>query len=411
MPKSPDKLSILGYGTMRLPERKGLIDEQRATDQLRYAIDRGLNVVDTAMPYAMGACEPLMGRALSGGYREKVKISTKLPHWQVEKSEDMDGLLQVQLGNLQTDVIDYYQVHNMDFKAWKRLTGLGVEQFLADAKKDGRIRFVGFSFHSGFEDFKQIVDAYDWDFCQVQYNYLDEHNQAGTAGLEYAAAKGLGVFVFQPLRGGNLAGNPAPAIRETFEQAPVKRSPAEWALRWVWNRPEITVVLSGMNEEDQFEENLRIASQATPNSMDAEELSVIQRVEQLYRESMKVDCDGCAKCMPCPSGVDVPTCFELYNSRYMWGKKRETQLQYMARVGNILGNRTPTHASLYKRCADEKGECQCEKICPRNIDIRHHLKAVAREFEGPLWSAVSWVYRRYFIFRRWWQLRKAKREA
>ncbi|MCP4713577.1 MAG: aldo/keto reductase, partial [Deltaproteobacteria bacterium] len=267
MPKNGDSLSILGFGTMRLPQKGSKIDEERATAQIRMAIDCGVNYIDAAMPYHGGACEPFLGRALQDGYRQKVKLATKLPHWDVQKREEMDLLLNLQLQNLQTVAIDYYLLHNLSLADWERLKDLGIVDFLDNAKKAGKIVNAGFSFHSGFDDFTAIIDNYDWDFCQIQYNYLDEQTQAGTKGLEYAADKGLGVIVMEPLRGGNLARKMPPAVEAIFDQAKTKRTPAEWSLRWIWNRPEVITVLSGLNEEAHIEENLRIAAEATPQSL------------------------------------------------------------------------------------------------------------------------------------------------
>ncbi len=294
MPKNGDELSVLGFGCMRLASREdGSIDEARAAKQLRSAIDQGVNYVDTAWPYHMGQSEPFVGRALADGYRAKVKLATKLPSWLIEKREDMDRFLNAQLEKLKTDHIDYYLVHALVGDLWDSVGKLGVADFLDRAKADGRIRNAGFSFHGASEDFSRIVDAYDWGFCQIQYNFLDEKNQAGTAGLEYAASKGLGVIIMEPLRGGNLTRTVPPAVREIWDEAPVKRTPAEWALRWIWNHPEVTVVLSGMNDEAHIRENLSIADQAYPNSLTNAELQLVKRVEKKYRELMKVACTGC----------------------------------------------------------------------------------------------------------------------
>ena len=229
----------------------------------------------------------------------------------------MDKFLNAQLEKLKTGHIDYYLIHALVGDLWGNIEKLGVVDFLDKAKTDGRIINAGFSFHGSGEDFNRIVDAYDWDFCQIQYNFLDEKNQAGTRGLEYAASKGLGVIIMEPLRGGNLTNPVPPAVKEIWDEAPTKRTAAEWALRWVWNHPEVTVVLSGMNEETHIEENLKVAGEAYPNSLTETELQLIKKVEQKYRELMKVGCTGCRYCMPCPSGVNIPLCFELYNNLYM----------------------------------------------------------------------------------------------
>jgi len=342
MPKTGDELSILGFGCMRLPVKADfLIDEERATRQLRYAIDHGVNYVDTAWPYHMGQSEPFVGRALADGYREKVRIATKLPSWLIESREDMDKYLNAQLEKLRTDHIDYYLVHALVGDLWDKVEGLGIADFLNRAKADGRIRNAGFSFHGAGEDFARIVDAYPWDFCQIQYNFLDQKNQAGTKGLEYAAKKGLGVVIMEPLRGGNLTRNVPAAVQAIWDEAETKRTPAEWALRWIWNHPEVTVVLSGMSEEAHIDENLRIASEALPRSLTKEELSLITRVETKYRDILKVGCTGCRYCMPCPSGVNIPLCFEEYNNLYLVPNAEEEKFMYAARVGGAVGTGEP----------------------------------------------------------------------
>ena len=266
MPKNGDMLSILGFGCMRLPMKEGRIDEARAIAQIRHAIDSGVNYVDTAWPYHGGMSEPLLGKALAGGYREKVKVATKLPSWLIKTPADMDRYLSAQLEKLGTDRIDYYLVHSLNGPAWDALETLGVTAFLDRAKADGRIVNAGFSFHGLSEDFIRIVDAYPWDFCQIQYNFLDREYQAGLKGLTYAASKNLGVIVMEPLRGGNLGAAPPPEIQEIWDTAETKRSPVSWALTWVWNHPEVTVVLSGMNEEAHIDENLAAAENARPGS-------------------------------------------------------------------------------------------------------------------------------------------------
>lgn len=393
MPKNGDQLSILGFGAMRLPSKKGKIDEPRATAQIRMAIDRGVNYIDGAMPYHAGACEPFLGRALSGGYREKVKIATKLPHWDVATREDMDALLNVQLENLQTDHIDYYLLHQLNLVDWQRLIDIGIVDFLNRAKADGKIINAGFSFHSSLEDFIALVDAYEWDFCQIQYNYLDEKHQAGTRGLHYAASKGLGVIVMEPLRGGNLAKMP-PAIKAFFDEAEHIRSAAEWSLRWVWDHPEVICVLSGMNDEAHIEENLRIADEALPDSLTTTELEIISCVEQEYRRLMKVGCTGCRYCMPCTAGVAIPECFDAYNSE-LWGNKIEGLFRYLFMVARPLGDHEDGFASRCTECGE------CEDKCPQKIEIRKHLKDVAGKFEGiklklliKLMQVLMWFKRR-----------------
>jgi predicted aldo/keto reductase-like oxidoreductase len=376
MPENGDQLSILGFGCMRLPLKGGKIDEERATKQLRYAIDNGVNYVDTAWPYHLGESEPFVGRALTGGYREKVKLATKLPSWTVKTGEDMDRILNAQLERLRTDHINYYLIHGLVGTLWDKMEKLNVLDFLDRAREDGRIINAGFSFHGSVEDFKRIVDAYPWVFCQIQYNFLDEKNQAGTEGLKYAASKGLGVIAMEPLRGGKLADPISSAAQDIWNEATVKRTPAEWALRWVWNHPEVTVVLSGMNEESHIEENLRVADEAYPDSLTDDELQLVKKVEQKYRELMKTGCTGCRYCTPCPSGVDIPSCFEIYDNFYLSGNEKEAKLMYAAKPGGIIRGDVPGYASQCVKCG------QCAEKCPQHLDIPFLLEAVAQEFEG-----------------------------
>lgn len=376
MPKSDDQLSILGFGCMRLPVTKGgQIDEPRAIRQIRGAIDRGVNYLDTAWPYHAGESENVLGRALAGGYRDRVKIATKLPSWMIQSRRDMDAYLDAQLEKLQTDRIDYYLLHSLAGDAWDHLASLGVAEFLDAALADGRIGHAGFSFHGMLPDFKRIVDSYPWVFCQIQYNYLDEENQAGTEGLTYAAARDLGVVVMEPLRGGNL-GMPAqpPEVEAIWKKAAVPRTPVAWALRWIWNRPEVTVVLSGMNEEAHIEENLAIAEEALPDSLTEEEVQLVDKAGRKYKTLMKVDCTGCGYCMPCPSDVHIPGCFEVYNKMHLFGNAAEGKFLYAIRMGAVLREAT-SYASQCVQC----GEC-LEK-CPQQIEIPDWLERVVEELE------------------------------
>jgi hypothetical protein len=376
VPKTGDNLSILGFGCMRLPLKKGGgIDEERAIAQIRYAIDHGVNYVDTAPIYHFGKSEPILGRALAGGYREKVRIATKLPPWSVFSRADMDRILADQCTTLHTDHIDYYLLHSLGRESWEKLRSLGVLEFLDAAKKDGRIINAGFSIHSNTETFKEIIDAYDWDFCQIQFNYLDEHNQAGIEGLEYAASKKIAVMVMEPLRGGNLAGHVPDDVQKIWDTAPVKRSAAEWGLRWVWNHPGVTVVLSGMNEEAHIEENLRVAETALPDSLTEADLAVLEEARQVYRRLMKVDCTGCRYCMPCPAGVNIPECFSFYNNSAFFPHSRENKILYLVRLSGIMGE-VPAYAGMCKHCG------KCERICPQHIPIQERLKEVSDAFEG-----------------------------
>lgn len=397
MAKTGDDLSALGFGCMRLAQKRGTpgsgrIDEKRATRQIREAIDEGINYIDTASTYHLGNCEPFLGRALADGYREKVKLATKLLHLLIKSREAMDNMLNSQLTKLNTTHIDYYLMHTLDGDSWQTMAAMGACEFLDQARADGRIVNPGFSFHGKSEDFTEIVDAYDWAFCQIQYNFLDKENQAGQEGLKYAAEKGLGVIVMEPLRGGLLARKPPKEIERLWEEAEQRYSPAEWALRWIWDHPEVTVVLSGMNEEQHIKENIRVANEALPASLSDDEQKLIQRVEEQYRSLMKAGCTGCRYCLPCPNGVDIPTCFESINDLMMYGHKGWSDLFYLARV--VLGDRP----GLASQC-DECGEC--EEKCPQDLPIQDLLKDVVAEFEGRLFPVKKWMVEKYFNFLKW----------
>jgi hypothetical protein len=373
VPKNGDRLSILGFGAMRLPadEASGKIQEQKAIALMRRAIDNGVNYFDTAWPYHGGQSEPVVGKMLKDGYRGKVKIATKLPSWAITSRGQMDEILNSQLEKLGVSTIDYYLLHALEGDSWDRLKELGVIEFLETAKKDGRIANIGFSFHGSKEDFIRIIDAYDWVFCQIQYNFLDTGNQAGTHGLEYAAQKEVAVMIMEPLRGGNISKPvPPPAIQALWDKADIRRTPAEWALRWVWNHPEATVVLSGMNTDEQLDENLKLADDATANALTASELDLVEKVADTYRELMPIGCTGCQYCMPCPAGVNIPSCFEVYNTAKMFEETRQrTQFVYAVRNGGVRGNKS--FASLCVEC----GECM--EHCPQHIEIPERLKEVA----------------------------------
>jgi hypothetical protein len=360
---------------MRLAQKDGRIDEARATRQIRHAIDCGVNYIDTAWPYHAGESEPFVGRVLADGYRERVRLATKLPAWLVKNRADMDRFLNAQLEKLNTSRIDYYLVHSLNGGSWDRIAALGVAEFLDRAQADGRIANAGFSYHGLREDFPRVAGAYPWSFCQIQYNYLDEQLQAGTEGLLDAARKGLAVIVMEPLRGGTLAAAPPPAIDALWRKAELRRTPAEWALRWVWNHPEVTVVLSGMNDEAQVEENLRIAADAFPGSLTPAEVGLVESVGRKYREIMKVGCTGCGYCQPCPSGVDVPGCFDAFNAFHTFGKTREARFQYVLRASGILSGH-PGYASLCSQCGD------CLDKCPQSLAIPDLLEQVVAQFEG-----------------------------
>ena len=401
--KTGEELSVLGFGCMRVPQKRGRIDEKRATRQIRSAIDRGVNYLDTAMLYHLGANEPFLGRALRDGYRERINLATKLPPGAVKTRPDMDRLLDAQLDMLRTDRIDYYLLHGIDRESWNKIRELGALEFLDKAKEDGRIRYAGFSFHGDIDSFKEIVDAYDWEVCLIQYNYLDEHNQAGTEGLKYAAGKGLGVIIMEPLRGGNLTGRIPPAVQAIWDEADVKRSPAEWALRWIWNHPEVTVVLSGMNREDHIEENLRMADEAHPESLSDKELEIVNRAAETYRGLMKAGCTGCRYCMPCPAGVDIPTCFDIYNGAHIFGDRQVARVLYLLRLGGVGDSGKAAYASMCEHCGT------CEEVCPQHLPVQALLEDVAKDFEGRGSKAVARLVSLFLGVPRWRAFRRARR--
>lgn len=376
VPKNGDKLSVLGFGCMRLPTQDGAVDEPRAVAQIRSAIDRGVNYVDTAWPYHAGHSERVLGLALRDGYREKVKLATKLPSWLLNSRADMDLFLNAQLKKLGTDHVDYYLLHALDGGLWDRIKALGALEFLDKARADGRIVNAGFSFHGLDGDFTRIVDAYDWTFCQIQYNYLDTDYQAGRKGLEYAAAKKIAVIVMEPLRGGSLAlPQPPPDIAAIWNEAATRRTPAEWALRWLWSQPEVTTVLSGMNDEANIAENIAIASSSRPHDLSEAELALVERASRKYRELMKVTCTGCGYCMPCPAGVMIPLCFEEYNKYGMFGGIDTAKFMYAFRLSGQIGDGKAGYASQCVKCG------LCMKKCPQGIRIPDVLADVVSTFE------------------------------
>ncbi len=368
MNKADRKLSILGFGCMRLPQTPDLhIDEPKATEMIRYAIDRGVNYLDTAYVYHNGESEPFLCRVLSGGYRQKVNLATKLPVWMVKKREDMDRILNEQLSRLQTDHIDFYLLHGLNNKMWNRALDLNITEFLDGALSDGRISHTGFSFHDEFRIFKEIVDAYDWTLCQIQYNFMDEDIQAGTEGFTYAAAKRLGIVIMEPLRGGLLA-RESTEIKEAWASSGFSRTPAEWGLRWLWNKPEITVVLSGMSNMIQVKENLSYANDGKPGSLTPPELAAYDTVKAVYRERMKVPCTQCRYCQPCPGGIKIPECFAGYNDAFIYEDATSAKDSYDADTEN---------GGSASKCQD----CGvCESLCPQKIAIRECLKDVVKLF-------------------------------
>ena len=373
--KNGDKISALGFGAMRLPTKTGRIDKESAKKLIYYAIDNGVNFIDTAYLYHGGASESFLGEVLHGEYRKKVKLCTKMPSWFIKKYEDMEKYLEIQLEKLKTDYIDYYLIHSLGKGSFQKLKELGVLEFLEDAKAKGKIKNIGFSFHDNVNSFKEIADAYDWDACLIQYNYLDETNQAGTEGLKYAHSKGIAVFIMEPLKGGLLAGEVPEKVNKIWDKSDVKRSPADWALRWVLNHPEVTCVVSGMGEEGQVKENLRVADETLPNTLTEGELKLYGEVKAVYEDLMEIDCTGCGYCMPCPKGVNISTCFELYNYKYMFNEGTRASFLYLGQLGGIMGG-GETYAGLCTGCG------KCVKACPQKIDIPERLGDVSKEMEG-----------------------------
>lgn len=391
-PNSSEKLSVLGYGCMRFPTRVGgeastFIDKEKALEQLRYAIDNGVNYLDTAYPYHLGASESFLGEyVLKDGYREKVNIATKLPTFMINKKESIEKIFNKQLEKLQVDCIDYYLLHSLNGKLWDKMLSLDIIGFMDRIRKEGRVRYMGFSFHGTRDNFKRIVDEYDWDFAQIQFNILDENFQAGIEGMEYAHGKGLGIIVMEPLRGGSLVGKIPEEVQKVYDRAPIKRSPAEWALRWVWNHPAVTVVLSGMNRDEHIRENIRIASEALPDSLTDREKTIIGNVRNKYRNLMQVGCTGCAYCMPCPAGINIPSAFKNLNNYHMFSKFA-SRMYHMRYAGIQTEDGKPHWTSSCLDCG------KCEKACPQGIKIREEFSHVQKDLEGPVVKTIASIGR------------------
>jgi predicted aldo/keto reductase-like oxidoreductase len=383
-----DKLSILGFGCMRFPTKGKGVDEEASILLIRQAIHKGINYFDTAYFYNGGKSESILGRALLDGYRERVKIATKLPPFMVSTFSGAKKIFATQLTRLQTEYIDYYLLHMLsDINGFIRMKDMGVIDWLEKLKKQGIVRNIGFSFHGSKNDFEQLVTAYPWDFCQIQYNYMDVNNQAGRSGLMLAHSLGIPVIVMEPLRGGRLADRIPKEVLHEFHSYDKDSTPVEWALKWIWNHPEVTVVLSGMSDEAQLDQNTRIAAnQMLPNSLSDKELEVFDRVMDIMHEKTKIPCTGCGYCMPCPFGVNIPGCFSVYNDKYMLSEKRN-KIIYIRTLGG-LSNR-PAYASMCENCG------KCEKHCPQNIEIRKELKRVEKEMEGPFLNRAMKIARRF----------------
>lgn len=375
--KSGENVSILGYGCMRFPKRNGKPDIERIEKQIMMAVEAGVTYFDTAYIYLGN--EAILGQILEKRQiREKVKIATKIPPYLAQNRASMESILNTQLKRLRTSYFDFYLVHALtDITGWEKTKAAGLMAFLEDKKREGIIKNIGFSYHGDSFNFKKIVDDYLWDFCMVQYNYIDENSQAGREGVRHAHAKGLGVAVMEPLRGGSLAGRMPDVIRAIWDKSSVQRSPAEWALRWLWDQPEVDLVLSGMNNEEHILENIRIANEAKPGMLTSGELRMLEEVREAYLKVTKVSCTGCSYCIPCPAGVNIPMSFSFYNDHHLF-HQRFSRAKFLMFLGDAAGSKS----ALPSECT----ECgKCERHCPQQLPIRKLLKSVKTEME-PWWS-------------------------
>jgi len=378
--KSGNQLSILGFGCMRFPRNLTQIDINRTEQLIVKAVQDGINYFDTA--YMYGGSEAVVGQILAkNNLRSKIFLATKLPHAKCKSYNDFELLFQTQLERLQTDYIDYYLIHNLgDVSLWKRLLELGVEKWIKEKKESGQIRNIGFSFHGIHDEFLKLLDIYDWNFCQIQYNYLNTNYQAGTAGLKRAAEKGLPVIVMEPLLGGKLAtGLPRKAVR-LLKSANNSLTPAAWALRWLWNQEEVTVVLSGMSALSQLEDNIKTAEDAIPEMLTIAEMDTCKSVVKIIETTYKVPCTGCNYCMPCPYHVNIPACFAAYNVSFATGLVTGIT-QYVTSTGTLDSGKS--------YAASNCTECGiCEKKCPQHIPIPKSLKNVRKKME-PFWLKAA----------------------
>lgn len=387
--KTGKGISALGLGCMRFPRTvTGGIDAAQARAVIERAVERGINYLDTA--YLYPGNEACVGATLEElGLRDRVLLATKLPHASCHAPKDFDRFLDAQLKRLHTDHIDYYLLHNVtDFAQWERLRGLGIEDWVARQKAAGRIGSFGFSYHGSAGDFLRLLEARDWDFCQIQYNYAGETYQAGTAGLEAAAKRGLAVFVMEPLLGGRLADKLPKEARRVLDAASSERlaTPAAWGLSWVWNHPEVTMLLSGMTSPAMVDENAAIAERALPGSMTEAELATVARVLEVFERTNRVGCTGCNYCMPCPQGINIPGCFAAYNASYAHGWFTGLS-QYM--TASAIRTGSPKLASSCVSCG------ACVRKCPQHIDIPARLIDVRRRLTpGPLGALLAAIARK-----------------
>lgn len=362
--KDGTEVSILGYGCMRFTATAGRINLEKAEKEVMLAIENGVNYFDTA--YIYGGSEEALGAILERNHcRDKVQIATKLPYYMLKNASSVEKLFQEQLKRLRTDHIDFYLMHMLfDVEVWNRLKSIGMETWIAEKKKTGAIRNIGFSFHGDTDTFKALIDAYDWDFCQIQYNYLDEHTQAGRTGLLYAAEKNIPVIIMEPLRGGRLVEGLPDAAKKAIAEYPLKRTPAQWAFHWLWDQPQVTCVLSGMNSMQMVTENIASADEAGIGTFTKADHHLIDILRQKINQNLKVGCTGCGYCMPCPHGVDIPTAFRCYNQTATQ-KKFSAMLEY-AQITSLKKD-----SSAMTQCT----KCgACEKHCPQHIEIRKELQ-------------------------------------
>ncbi|MBQ9929250.1 MAG: aldo/keto reductase [Oscillospiraceae bacterium] len=386
--KYGNSLSILGFGCMRFQQRLGKIDFAEAEREIMEAYRSGVNYFDTA--YIYPGSEALIGEIFEkNGIRQQVKIATKLPHYLIKSAAAMDKLFAEELRRLRTDYVDYYLMHMLnDVDTWQRLRELGIEDWLKEKKESGAIRQVGFSYHGNTEAFCKLVDAYDWDFCQIQYNYLDEHSQAGRKGLQYAHAKGLPVIIMEPLRGGKLVNLLPEEAKRIIADFTPKRSPADWAFRWLWDQPEVTVVLSGMNTVEMVRENVQTASAVAVGEMDEAQQQMLRQVVSAINAKMKVGCTGCGYCMPCPRGVDIPGTFAALN-RY------HTESKFAGLKEYVMCTTLRTNSATASNCI---GCGKCEKHCPQGIEIRKMLKVAQKDLENTVYHVGSRVMKWFTHF-------------
>jgi hypothetical protein len=367
------KVSALGFGAMRLPiigGEAGRIDEPEATEMITYAIDQGVNYIDSGYTYHRGNSETLLGKILKEGYREKVKVATKMPTWLVKSHQDMDKCLNEQLSKLQLDHLDFYLLHGLNKERWQRLTELDVLSWAERKMDEGKFEHLCFSFHDEYEVFKNIVDSYErWTLCQIQYNYVDAGYQAGIRGLKYAASKGLAVVVMEPIAGGRLAIKPPKEIQTMWDESGIKRTAAEWALQWVWNQPEVSVALSGMSTMKQVVENVKSADRSGLGLLTEKELELMNRVSQKYRELGFIGCTGCGYCTPCPEGVSIPQIVSFFNEFFVKNRSDEVRKKYLQQIA------PECRAARCVKCG------KCEELCPQQLPIREILSRANWLFE------------------------------